>query len=349
MMKITKYPAEPSDIKHYISGEKKKNDHHLHTVLTFDNHLNMAVLKKAVMQSTEKLPLLLCHFNETKNGAYWQESVFSADDLVFLVETTEPDAEVNRALVRKLSTENGPQICFTIVRTTTTDRLVVIMNHMLADGAGFKEYLYLLSETYSNLLENPAYHANLSLGSRSLSQIFTQFSHKEKKTILTKKAKNKTVHNPVFPLQGDPENPKVIWTKLPKANFTQIIQYAKTYEATVNDVFFAAMAQTVHQTTSESELSIDCPIDLRKYLPERKSLGITNLTANITCEINKNDDLSSLESTLQAVKKSLDPQKKKFSSPADLLFIRIDFQEKKLFFCEKSLRKIVFHSKNQLY
>lgn len=340
MMKITKYPAEPSDIKHYISGEKKKNDHHLHTVLTFDNHLNMAVLKKAVMQSTEKLPLLLCHFNETKNGAYWQESVFSADDLVFLVETTEPDAEVNRALIRKLSTENGPQICFTIVRTTTTDRLVVIMNHMLADGAGFKEYLYLLSETYSNLLENPAYNANLSLGSRSLSQIFKQFSHKEKKTILTKKAKNKTVHNPVFPLQGDPENPKVIWTKLPKANFTQIIQYAKTQEATVNDVFFAAMAQTVHQTTSESELSIDCPIDLRKYLPERKSLGITNLTANITCEINKNDDLNSLESTLQAVKKSLDPQKNSLAPLRIYYLLELIFKKKSYSFAKKASEKL---------
>lgn len=46
MVKITKYPAEPSDVKHYISGEKMKNDHHLHTVLTFDNHLNIDVLKK---------------------------------------------------------------------------------------------------------------------------------------------------------------------------------------------------------------------------------------------------------------------------------------------------------------
>ncbi|WP_256343647.1 hypothetical protein, partial [Listeria monocytogenes] len=27
MVKITKYPAEPSDVKHYISGEKMKNDH----------------------------------------------------------------------------------------------------------------------------------------------------------------------------------------------------------------------------------------------------------------------------------------------------------------------------------
>lgn len=76
MVKITSYPAEPSDVKHYISGEKMKNDHHLHTVLTFDNHLNIDVLKKAVMQSTKKLPLLLCHFKETKKGAFGKKVFF---------------------------------------------------------------------------------------------------------------------------------------------------------------------------------------------------------------------------------------------------------------------------------
>lgn len=76
MVKITSYPAEPSDVKHYISGEKMKNDHHLHTVLTFDNHLNIDVLKKAVMQSTKKLPLLLCHFKETKKVLFGKKVFF---------------------------------------------------------------------------------------------------------------------------------------------------------------------------------------------------------------------------------------------------------------------------------
>lgn len=62
MVKITSYPAEPSDVKHYISGEKMKNDHHLHTVLTFDNHLNIDVLKKAVMQSTKKTSAITLSF-----------------------------------------------------------------------------------------------------------------------------------------------------------------------------------------------------------------------------------------------------------------------------------------------
>lgn len=247
MVKITKYPAEPSDVKHYISGEKMKNDHHLHTVLTFDNHLNIDVLKRAVMQSTQKLPLLLCHFKETKKGAFWQESVFSAEDLVFLVETQAPETEVDRALVTKLSTENGPQICFTVVRTESTDQLVIIMNHMLADGAGFKEYLYLLSELYSNLLENPDYAANLSLGSRSLKQVFDQLSRKEIKSIFTEKTKQKAVHNPTLPLKGDPKNPKIIWTKLPKENFSQILHYAKEHDATVNDVLFATMVRTFYK------------------------------------------------------------------------------------------------------
>ncbi|MBF2502483.1 condensation domain-containing protein [Listeria marthii] len=340
MVKITTYPAEPSDVKHYISGEKMKNDHHLHTVLTFDNHLNIDVLKKAVMQSTQKLPLLLCHFKETKKGAFWQESVFSAVDLVFLVETQTPETEVNRALVKKLSTENGPQICLTIVRTETADQLVIIMNHMLADGAGFKEYLYLLSEIYSELLGNPDYQANLSLGSRSLNQVFEQFSRKEIKSIFTEKTTQKAVHNPSFPLKGDPKNPEIIWTKVSKTNFSQIIHYAKEHEATVNDVLFAAMVRTVQQTTQQNEMSIDCPVDLRKYLPNKTSRGITNLTANITCQIKATDDLSSFENTLQAVKKSLNPQKNSLSPLRIYYLLEFIFKKKSYSVAKKASEKM---------
>ncbi|MBC2074380.1 condensation domain-containing protein [Listeria marthii] len=340
MVKITTYPAEPSDVKHYISGEKMKNDHHLHTVLTFDNHLNIDVLKKAVMQSTQKLPLLLCHFKETKKGAFWQESVFSAVDLVFLVETQTPETEVNRALVKKLSTENGPQICLTIVRTETADQLVIIMNHMLADGAGFKEYLYLLSEIYSKMLENPDYQANLSLGSRSLNQVFEQFSRKEIKSIFTEKTTQKAVHNPSFPLKGDPKNPEIIWTKVSKTNFSQIIHYAKEHEATVNDVLFAAMVRTVQQTTQQNEMSIDCPVDLRKYLPNKTSRGITNLTANITCQMKTTDDLSSFESTLQAVKKSLNPQKNSLAPLRIYYLLEFIFKKKSYSIAKKASEKM---------
>ncbi|MBF2554884.1 module of peptide synthetase [Listeria marthii] len=340
MVKITTYPAEPSDVKHYISGEKMKNDHHLHTVLTFDNHLNIDVLKKAVMQSTQKLPLLLCHFKETKKGAFWQESVFSAVDLVFLVETQTPETEVNRALVKKLSTENGPQICLTIVRTETADQLVIIMNHMLADGAGFKEYLYVLSELYSKMLENPDYQANLSLGSRSLNQVFEQFSRKEIKSIFTEKTTQKAVHNPSFPLKGDPKNPEIIWTKVSKTNFSQIIHYAKEHEATVNDVLFAAMVRTVQQTTQQNEMSIDCPVDLRKYLPNKTSRGITNLTANITCQMKTTDDLSSFESTLQAVKKSLNPQKNSLAPLRIYYLLEFIFKKKSYSIAKKASEKM---------
>ncbi len=227
MTKITSYPAEPSDVKHFISAENKKNDHHLHTILTFDNHLNISTLKKAVVLSTQRLPLLLCHFKETNHGAFWQESVFSADDLVEVIETSVPEQKVNQAIVKKLSTENGPQIRLTIVRTKTSDQLVIVMNHMLADGAGFKEYLYLLSNLYSKSLDNPGYQAKLIPGSRSLKLVFDQFSSKQKQAILTKKKDQLPIQNPILPLQGDSNNPKIIWTKLSKQKFASFIDYTK--------------------------------------------------------------------------------------------------------------------------
>jgi NRPS condensation-like uncharacterized protein len=33
-------------------------------------------------------------------------------------------------------------------------KLGIVMNHMIADGADFKKYLYILSETYSKLIDD---------------------------------------------------------------------------------------------------------------------------------------------------------------------------------------------------
>ncbi|AHI54963.1 condensation domain-containing protein [Listeria ivanovii] len=340
MTKITSYPAEPSDVKHFISAENKKNDHHLHTILTFDNHLNISTLKKAVVLSTQRLPLLLCHFKETNHGAFWQESVFSADDLVEVIETSVPEQKVNQAIVKKLSTENGPQIRLTIVRTKTSDQLVIVMNHMLADGAGFKEYLYLLSNLYSKSLDNPGYQAKLIPGSRSLKLVFDQFSSKQKQAILTKKKDQLPIQNPILPLQGDSNNPKIIWTKLSKQKFASFIDYTKQHEATVNDALFAAMALTIHQVTNQTAMSIDCPVDLRKYLPEDTVPGITNLTANITCHITTNDKLTSFESTLQTVKKSLQPQKNSLDALRIYYLLEIIFKKKPYIVAKKASEKL---------
>lgn len=340
MTKITSYLAEPSDVKHFISAENKKNDHHLHTVLTFDNHLNISTLKKAVILSTQKLPLLLCYFKETKKGAFWQESVFSADDLVFLVKTTTPEEEVNQALIKKLSTENGPQIRLTVIRTKTSDQLVIILNHMLADGAGFKQYLYLLSDLYSKLLEDPEYQVKLNSGSRGLKQVFDQFSRKQKQEILIKQKNQPPVQNPKVPLQGDANNPKIIWAKTSTLQFASLISYAKKYNATVNDVFFTAMVLTINQATGQTAMSIDCPVDLRKYLPKNRTPGITNLTANITCQITATDSLTSFEETLQIVKKSLQPQKNSLAALRIYYLLEIIFQKKPYAIAKKASEKL---------
>src|SRR5271157_1968627 len=134
------------DIIQYWFGEYKYNDHQIHCVIELSERVDEKRFRQAVLLSMETVPFLSSRFVTDDHRPYWER--IDKQDYgkgIVLVETDDPVNEINRLLTSRTDELTGPQIRATIIRGRQNDALCFIINHMVCDAAGFKEYLYLVS------------------------------------------------------------------------------------------------------------------------------------------------------------------------------------------------------------
>ena len=128
-------------------------------------------------------PILSSKYVENVKEPYWEE-VDSSNfkDIITFVNTK---SEFDAFITSRTNEAAGPQVKACLL-SSNKDSLCILMNHMICDAAGFKDYLYLLCSLYCNLLKNPDYKSNYLLnGDRSINVINNLFSFKDKfKTLM---------------------------------------------------------------------------------------------------------------------------------------------------------------------
>ncbi|MCQ2010131.1 MAG: condensation domain-containing protein [Sporolactobacillus sp.] len=306
------YSAESADIKHFVSGEKKKNDHYLHAVIHFDGMIDENVLIQAIQATLSSLPLLSCRYVEQNDKAYWEETGWKAQTMVHVEETDDRESAIQKNLTVKLNEKKGPQLRISVIRKNKKDSLAIVLNHMICDGGGFKEYLYLLSSCYSriasgeSLLDDPYLPDPTA---RSIYQIFDTMNDQQldqiKNAQLTNYVQSEKDH---LPLSGDENQPFIITHETNAARFDSIKNDAKSKGATINDALFAAYVCALSDVVRADPIVLDCPVNLRAYLPPETHPGFCNLTSNITCVVPSHVG-TTFEEALLSVKKAMDAEK----------------------------------------
>lgn len=300
------FQAEAWDILQYLFEVKKINDHTLHFAAEFSGKIDVEKLKTAVNISADVFPLIVCRFTESEGRPFWRDGGYTADEIVTCSVTDKTEKSVNDFICTRVEAFNGPQVKIRVIRNGNNDTLVVLMNHMLCDAAGFKDYLYLLSDIYSNLEENPDYCPD-TFGSRRICQLLKSFSVHDKMKILFSK-NNMCIHDPTaFELIGDPETPFIEQRKIPHDMFCSLKKYVNQHDATVNDLFLSAYIRSLYKIFGHAVV-IPCTVDLRKYLPSRKAEGICNLCTNLSCDIGQEIG-QAFDQTLDKVKRAMDQEK----------------------------------------
>jgi NRPS condensation-like uncharacterized protein len=321
---VTRYKAEVFDIMQCIFSSF--NDHQLHCVINFNKHIDDICLKRAVDMSSRVFPLIKCRFVQKWRVAYWEECDFTSEDIVKIFETENPETEIEKLVVFKTDETIGPQIRINIARSQACDSICIIINHMLCDANGFKEYLYMLSSIYSHLIKDVNYKSDFIMGSRSAQQIFKQFSIFEKVKVLFSSAKLSKYDSGVeFKFEGDTNNPFIAKHNISSDRFLSIKSYARKNNATINDVILTAYIRVLHKFLNCRGIPIPCAVDLRKYLPEKNGEIICNLVSNMICDIGR-DLGDTFNETLSKVKLSMDAEKRSLSCLNGPLLLEIIFK-----------------------
>lgn len=291
----------------------KFNDHELHCVINFESKINKDIMKKAIVLMLEVVPILGSSYVIYKGRPYWEKVDASSykDVIIF----TDNEVEFNSFTTSKTNKFAAPQMKACVL-TSRKDSLSIIMNHMICDAAGFKEYLYMLSDLYSKLIRNSNYSPNYIInGDRSLKRINKQFTLKDKikALVLQNKESNKN-SSYKFPMSEEKEtNPFILTHKIPKNRYLLIKEYYKKHNVTLNDVVLAAYYRVLYNMLdldSKSELNIPIMVDMRRNLKDKKFDALCNLSSTSITHINHNIN-DNFYDTVVKVNKNMNLKKSK--------------------------------------
>ncbi|MBF0121734.1 MAG: hypothetical protein HQK79_23130 [Desulfobacterales bacterium] len=342
----------------------------IHAVITFDGRIDYAIMKKAFRLCFDAEPITGCRLVTNDSQFYWKIRE-DLDEIAacFIKETNDIEFDINKFLTASIDPHNDSQVQALILRAEN-DTLCIKINHCIADAGGVKEYIYLLADVYSRLLEDNNYSPKLNIrGDRSLRQVANQFNFFEKLKIIRRSLRNLKsdsfylLHSIRIMLQlknkkyshyrywslplsnQDNLDRKILIYHIPKDQFCFLKSYGKRYNATVNDViltaFYRAFFDIIKPDPNEP-LHILTTADLRRYLPGNKGGAICNLSGFVHVNIGRNLG-KDFEHTLIKAKNCMDSYKADYLGlgdfPSFVLFKLLPFKwfQKVISFALKSM------------
>ena len=299
--------VEPFDLMQYFY--RSAHDPIIHAVVRTEGRIDPVLLGTAFLQSCQTVPVIGCSFSIVGKRPRWNPRDFCEASFVQLIqpEADEKAAE-ERFLASTIDLAAGPQVKAGVIRKKDGDTLCVLMNHMVCDGGGFKEYCYLVCALYNSLCEGKSPDIPSPV-TRSIRPVFSGFSLPERvKLSLPPWDIPSTAHQDGYALQGDAACPFICVREIGAEAFHAIQRRAGENGATVNDMLLASYAHVLCRNLERRDILLPCPVDLGKYLPAGTKRGICNLTSNYMCSLHVEKD-DSFKTTLRQVSLQMNRQK----------------------------------------
>lgn len=277
-------PANGHDIYNYVSRYGIGN-FHSQAILEFDDKLDFDRLTRAVRMSVDAEPVLGCRFVEG-NPPYWKR-LDNLDKVKFtsLEEVSDVAPAIQSFLDRPLDMDKDPKIKINLIRSVSQDVLAIKANHACCDGTGIKEYIQLLSYLYSNI-DSPSDEIISKPGRRGRKdqdRLFEVFRISDPDAFWIP---GSDIYIPTwaFPWkQGTSNSTHIVMCRLPQEQLDKISSYAKARGATINDLILTAYYRAMlrmGQPVYGVPMGINVTIDLRRYLPDKKTEAIRNFSGS---------------------------------------------------------------------
>lgn len=255
-------------------------------------HVDADRLKRSVALSCKVVPEILCVYDYQKRG--FVDWGYTADDTVRY-------AKKLPRLFLSPDLSQRPQMQILIIPKEKGDLVTVVMSHILTDGMGFLQYLYLLAALYNGgEPEHPL--SNVRRIAPLLENIRVSAATEQTR-------RNRFAR--VAPLRPAEKGDCLfcLTSQISKECMAVVHERAKQWGVTLNDVFLTAYARVIGRLQRTNTVTLPCPADLRKFRPEQNLLTVANMTGiyrKITVEI---PDGCPFTKTLQQIHIEMELQK----------------------------------------
>ncbi len=277
-------PANGHDIYNYVARYGTGN-FHSQAIVKLDGRLDFGKLSKAVRLSIDAQPVFGCRFVEG-NPPYWKR-LENIDKLTFcsLKEVPDVDAAVQRFLERPLDMDYDPKIKVRLIRSESQEVLAIKANHACCDGAGIKEYIQLLSEMYSTIEHSDGVFIPTPgrRGRTDQDRLFKSLGITDPDALWIPGA-DISIPTWAFPWRQDTSNTtRIAICRISQGQMERISHYARSRGATINDLILAAYYRAMlgmGQPVYGIPMGINVTVDLRRYLPDKKTEAIRNFSGS---------------------------------------------------------------------
>ena len=259
--------------------------------IDFAGFIDIDVLKKAVTLSMNTVPLIRCCFDDSRMEPRWVDKYFTAEDIVHAENVgidIDSEKQIRYRLSKEIDTKTEPQLMIYIIRKTDSDTLCVIINHMVSDGSGFKQYLYLLSELYTKLKKNQPLPA-AAPPPRGIKPLLTGLTLAGKVRIM------RTRPDYYYAYRAEKQSgvdfnvqdcKAYLETRIvSKEQFIKLKNVGKDLDATVNDIFLALFLRSFCRITKTEKAKCLSTMDIRRLIPPNIDIGwgIDNYSCHGAC------------------------------------------------------------------
>lgn len=284
-----------------------------------EGHIQVDRLIAAVAQSSKLVPEILCVYDIRK--AAFQNLGHTARDLVI----TAPDA----GKLCRWDISKYPQLRIFIEHGIGQDILTFSMSHVLADGRGFLQYLYLLASLYNGKVKDD------SLQNQRCITPLLKTVHVRSATQQSKNARGLSIP-PLRP--AEKANAFFCLTsRLPASTLSLVLQKTKQAGVTLNDALLASYARTIAKLQKTNHVILPCPADLRSFGAPTKDLSIANMTGTYRIAVELSPG-QSFTATAQQIHYEMLLQKSRCRCFSGLSVLNRSFQKLPYFLLDGILR-----------
>ncbi len=288
MTRDNRIRAEYADMMMYLIEDIGFGKNTIIFKMEFDSVIDEMRLRQALLILKSIIPILSCRFVPHRTEPYWEKSGdsdtdmlrFTADDNEFLGFENTPVDPVN-----------GNILSCCIRRSGERDSLIIKTHHSFCDVGGIKELVYLVSDIYTRLKDNPGYRPQFNHNNdRDIDQVMNKIPLKAYPEIFINSMREFLsniipLRSKTLPLdeQSTDTGYEFLTCHINGRRYDRIVSYGKMFNATLNDMLMASFLRSIaglSDSRSKAALRAIMTVDLRLwYLKEKKGGSICNLSS----------------------------------------------------------------------
>lgn len=276
-------PVQFTERTLYAGGEIGVYRLQLGGVVAFEGRLDETRVRRAMQLLLDAEPVLGCRFVADVVPPVWQR--LDRVDSVRLLEVREcdePAMEAAAFIAEPLDSETDPQVRAAVLRGPSSDVLAVCAGHLAADGGALKQMMYLISEIYRVLGEQPDWTPEPNVD--GLRYPMAKAGPLETLRALGQNDLKTPPTSPdwFIPLRGSRGPASYVEESVEPDALRAAAERGKSLGATVNDIIVTALYRALWRLLgatpgSDTPLMITC--ELRKHLPAGAKTALCNMSS----------------------------------------------------------------------